>query len=309
VPSIKFLAVFRRTVPTSTSLVLAALSFAAPVLAEPAGAESLTPTTNAAAAATLRGVRSRPASLTVSQVAMPLAAAAPSEQPSESASAPSAPAQLAPSERFVPLRQAPWAEQATSPRDSAAPVATPNAARILGAFQLGVGVGLLRYASLAAAAAQRDESTSWGFPRAPLLLDVGYGLSERVVLGAQLGFAGESGAADSRNARQRGHGYEFMLGPKFDFVIAPRSSVSPFIGALASVGTGAAGSSSDSIKSSLFRVGLRGGLRYFALHGLSLDPALSVAGVFGSKSAAGGSSNDVSGLEVGASLGMSAWFK
>lgn len=120
--------------------------------------------------------------------------------------------------------------------------------------------------------------TEWGSEAPSVFIDVGYGLSNWVVLGAfvQIGGAsfrlqsGASGLADDACACL------LVVGPRAEIVFAPGSEVRPF--AAASVGFAAVSAEAGENRASLRGLELTGelGLHWFAATGVSLDPAVQV---------------------------------
>jgi opacity protein-like surface antigen len=194
----------------------------------------------------------------------------------------------------------------------APPSGIPN-----GAFQLGLSTTFVRYEPLHAEVdnngGERDTSfLKWGLAENPVVLELGYGFTDRLVFGGTLGLGGSSttystpGTADADDSK-----FMFEFGPKLDFMFSPGSKVNPFIGALVLVhlesSTDPAGTD-DSTTAFLFLA--RVGLRAFLTDSFSIDPALVAGGGFGSGSVdQGGASVDysVSGFRIGLNIGFSGW--
>ncbi|HET8939633.1 MAG TPA: hypothetical protein VFN67_39615 [Polyangiales bacterium] len=180
----------------------------------------------------------------------------------------------------------------------------PLVSSVEGAFQISAGLGLLQYQSLAisqsgmnppatdplampgvppAAAAPAVQQVLYGkIDRHPINLELGYGLSKNILLGALLSMAGSSETLEINGAKAPVSDFMFMLAPKFDYQLSPTSRFNPFVGGIVSLTLHNKKSWPYKDARTLFGVAARGGLRYFVLEQLSIDPSLSVGYMFGS---------------------------
>jgi hypothetical protein len=180
-----------------------------------------------------------------------------------------------------------------------------------GAFQLGLYTTFVRYEPLHLedeAGGERDDTELfWGLAENPVVLELGYGLSDKLVLGGTLGLGGRSITQESGGQEQEGSEFMFELGPKLDFMFSPGAKVNPFIGAQVLVHLESF-EPDTSVTAFLFLA--RFGLRAFVTDSFSIDPALVAGGGIGSGSGGDGPAEydfDVSGFRVGLNLGFSGW--
>lgn len=173
-----------------------------------------------------------------------------------------------------------------------------------------LGMNLVRYRATSISAENNGgeadrSSVNWGFSdAAPLQLEVGYGLTDQIVVGGVLQLGGDSETFEVMNGgKQETSKFDFVLMPKIDYQFSPTSMFNPFAGAM----LGIAISSQDTTvagvtqgeSSTMFVMLARVGLRCFLTPGLSVDPALVVG--FG----VGGGSQELSGgPQPGAELGF-----
>lgn len=161
--------------------------------------------------------------------------------------------------------------------------ASPGSAQIEGKTKLGLGVDMLSFASydndLAGPAntvigvgpfAPSVYQSVIGVP--PIGLDLGYGVSETVVIGAliRLGVSSiDEGAGDSITSTAVG------LLAHVDYVLSPQSSFRPFVGALAGVSLlGGDGALGNNESLTFANVGLELGGYGFVGNSLSVGPRL-----------------------------------
>jgi hypothetical protein len=181
-----------------------------------------------------------------------------------------------------------------------------------GAFQLGLYTTFVRYSPThfeTDAGGERDDAELvWGLADNPVVLELGYGLSEQLVFGGTLGLGGtslnrEEGGQEVLDASA----FKFELGPKLDFMFSPGAKVNPFIGAQVLLHL----ESSDPDLSALaFLFLARIGLRAFVTDTFSIDPALVAGGGIGSGSSGEGAAEfdfDITGFRVGLNVGFSGW--
>ncbi len=187
-----------------------------------------------------------------------------------------------------------------------------------GAVQLGIGTPFLVHtnATLTEEAEVVGESeterstTAWGLGH-NLWGEVGYGVSDSLVLGAFVQLAGTSLKLENENGNEAdGSQLIYFIGPKLDFMFMPGSQVRPFIGAVA--GLYGESTDSDTTESSLtgFQLHGRAGLRAFVTESFSLDPAFFLAWATASGERENPLLNtdlDYSAVSFGVTLGLSGW--
>jgi hypothetical protein len=153
----------------------------------------------------------------------------------------------------------------------------------------------------------------WGIAENPVALEIGYGLTDSLILGGQLGIGGESttqeqmGFADAESSE-----FNFQFGPKLDYMFSAGSKVNPFAGAVVLVGIDSSDNGGVEFSSTVFRFLGRIGLRAFLADSFSLDPALVVGAGVGSASQDGGQGEadlSVTGFQVGLDIGFSGWLR
>jgi hypothetical protein len=212
-----------------------------------------------------------------------------------------------------------------------------RAQAVAGALQLGLGTDFVSYSNytqtvsvptpLVAPTGTVEQKfdyhqTRWGVSdHSNLNLEVGYGLTDDMVLGGMLVMGGWSGYAHSQQAQSPQHlqdsSFNFFIGPKFDYMFLPGSRVRPFVGAVVGLSrvtqnnttTNNASVTTTTLDTGYTGLGLMGraGIRWFLTPGFSLDPAF----VFGfstlSGSAQGVAGNDAASYDsglTGFSLGL-----
>jgi hypothetical protein len=208
---------------------------------------------------------------------------------------------------------------------------------VAGAFQLSGGISLIQVNSLsmkqdmmaasippvtmttppamvAAAAPVDPVVTTCCVVKHPLFVELGYGVSNNIVIGGLFQFASASESVN--NGAIPAKDLIFSFAPKFDYQFSPTSRFNPFLGGALNVTY--ENKTYFGLKDSrmLFGLALRGGLRYFVLDGLSLDPVVSLGYGVGSgtqqnmaKQPNSNSDYSVSNLHFAISMGMSIWLK
>jgi hypothetical protein len=187
-----------------------------------------------------------------------------------------------------------------------------------GAVQLGISSPFLTHtnATLTAdyevAETETEVSqTNWGLGQM-FVAEVGYGLTDSLVLGAVLQLAGVSSTTETEAFNQEVDASQlvFILGPKLDYMFAPNNRVRPFLGAVA----GLVVDSLDNQVAERSLTGLqlqgRAGLRAFVTEGFSIDPALFLGWTTASgeiESDATSTDLDYSAVSFGVTLGLSGW--
>jgi hypothetical protein len=205
----------------------------------------------------------------------------------------------------------------------------PMITSVKGQIQVGAGIALFGYSSLSlspsssnptapssedptAAPVPMVGTTCCGSPN-PFLVEAGYGLSDQMILGAQLQLGGHSESLGTMAPPAKE--FMFSIGPKFDYQLAPTSRWNPFVGGV--VNLTLASKSYYGVKQSntLFGILARTGMRYFVIDGLSIDPTIAIGARFGSGSqntdptASNELSYSLSGFQFALSVGLSLWIK
>lgn len=212
-----------------------------------------------------------------------------------------------------------------------APPPAPLVSSVNGAIQIGAGIGLVGFdsTSLSPSAPKAIPTTpSMGMEPAitpptlittccvlknPLLIEAGYGLSDQLLLGAQLQLL--SGSESTSDPTQDLKQFAFSFGPKLDYHFMPTSRWNPFIGAVVNITLESKSFYMTKDSRTIFGVMARGGVRYFVLDQLSIDPTLAIGGHFGSGTQTPGQAPQakidysLSGFQFAVSLGLSLWVK
>jgi hypothetical protein len=186
-----------------------------------------------------------------------------------------------------------------------------------GAFQLGLGTSLFSYSSATLenddTGAEIDSSvTMWGV-RQSVSAELGYGLSDMIVLGGMVVLGGASQTIELTGGDEAEVSeFAVFVGPKIDFMFSQGAELRPFVGA--AVGIESALQESEGLETTITGVELVGrvGLRWFASEGFSLDPAFAIgwgAGGGELEDADGTGQVDVSasGFSVGIVIAASGW--
>jgi len=153
-----------------------------------------------------------------------------------------------------------------------------------------------------------SKETRWGLGNQAAWLELGYGVTESLIVGGVLSVGNtateqdvEGPGGDLDQSRT-----EVLVGPKLDYMFSPDATVRPFIGgvlALRSVSTDNPDTSSTGVL-----IGGRAGLRIFVEDLVSIDPMLGLSFTAASGEVDPGS-NDTSStsLGIGLGLGLSLW--
>lgn len=213
--------------------------------------------------------------------------------------------------------------------------AEPLVSSVKGAFQISAGISLLQYQSLSMSqtgmtpAAVIDPAAAPGTPPPaspppalygrtlshPVHLELGYGVSDSILIGALVQLASYSEPREVSGAKFPMSDFAFTFAPKFDYQFSPASRLNPFIGALASITLQSKKYYGNSDSMTLFGVAARAGLRYFVLDQLSIDPLLSLGFNFGSGKQKQENvttielENSVSGIQFALAMGVSLYIK
>jgi hypothetical protein len=193
---------------------------------------------------------------------------------------------------------------------------TASAQDIDGRFQFGLSTDLVSYTDATLTNDDNDQevdmtTTRWGV-RESVLLELGYGVSDVIVVGAMATLGGASqtidtGAADDEESSE----FTAVIGPKLDVVLSPGSTVRPFLGAVIAFAT-TTGETVGGAETTItgFELGGRVGVHWFAAEGFSVAPSLAFIYASGSGEIDLGPSNvdlSMSGIEVALMLGASGW--
>lgn len=189
------------------------------------------------------------------------------------------------------------------------------AQQIEGAVQLALSTDLVSYTSVTLTEEDSDVDrdttvTQWGI-RDGAMLELGYGVTEMIVVGASLALGGISTKVDVGENDGESNNFMAAIGPKIDFVLTPGATVRPFLGAgIAFVTT--TEEIVDGAEATLtgFQLSGRLGAQCFAADGFSISPALA----FSYSSGSGDVSVDtesadisMSGIQVALQVGMNGW--
>lgn len=208
-------------------------------------------------------------------------------------------------QQYAPNAMYPQQQQQGYGMQPAAAEEQPLVSSVEGAFQVSAGLGVLQYQSLTisqtgmtppavvdpmampgappVAAAPAVQQGLYGkIDRHPINLELGYGLSKNILLGAILSMSGSSETLEINGAKAPVSDFMFTLAPKFDYQLSPTSRFNPFIGGIVSLTLHNKKSWPYKDARTLFGVAARGGIRYFVLEQLSIDPSLSLGYMFGS---------------------------
>lgn len=199
----------------------------------------------------------------------------------------------------------------------AAPAGAQN---VEGTVQLGLTTDLVSYSKQTLTYDDSDadletEVTRWGL-REGIALEIGYGVSDMIVVGAMASLGGVSQTIDAGGSEGEVSSFSAAIGPKIDFILSPDSNIRPLIGAVIALATSTADSGGPETSILGFEIGARLGMHCFATEGFSITPALAIGYASGSGEIeldtggiVGTRSVDISasGFKVGLQLGISGW--
>lgn len=182
------------------------------------------------------------------------------------------------------------------------------------AFQVGLLTPIVSYSKQSTDMEDSDtevdvSTTLWGL-RSGFSSEIGYGLSDSMILGGLVQIGGNSQEVEFGNVELDASDFSLFLGPKFDYMFMPGSNLRPFVGAVAGLQVSSGENSGVEISTTAFQGMLRGGVRWFIARGMSIDPGLAFSFNFGSVDVeSGGAERDgsVSGFGIGLVLGFSGW--
>lgn len=197
--------------------------------------------------------------------------------------------------------------------------ATAAAQNIEGKVQLGLSTPLIAYTSQTSTNEDNDAEvdltqTDWGI-REQVMLELGYGLSDMIVLGAvaMIGGTSQTIKVDGVDDEQESSAFAASVGPKLDIVLSSGSKVRPFVGAWVALAT-VSSESPGGTESSMTGAQLFGrlGLHWFAAETFALSPSLAIgySTLSGDvQSDDGGRSVDIStsGFNVSLLVGVAGW--
>jgi len=199
----------------------------------------------------------------------------------------------------------------------------PRARSVPGArsrLQLGLSAPFVRYSSFKRTAdngqTDKNSNTQWGLLRAAAL-ELGYGISDFVVIGAVVQLTGDSNSSEFSDASTFG----LFIGPKLDLQLDTSTRFKPFFGAVLGLNYASAEStpkntsslSASTNQQTLFRMQARVGVHWFVTDAASVDLALTGGFETGSSTSevssvpTGPQSFAASGAFIGLNLGMSVW--
>ena len=218
--------------------------------------------------------------------------------------------------------QSAWQAVPAAPDEtrSSNPTTVPGAG---GRLQLALNAPLARYLARTTSVGDAPELDAsdfqWGIARAPML-ELGYGLSDLIVIGGIVQLLGDSNSSNTSDASA----VTLFIGPKLDLQLDTATRFKPFFGVALGLNHSASGfapkSSADIETSShltSFRFQARAGVRCFISEDVSLDLALTGGFETGSGSREARALTGLSGptkadLEqssgfAGLYIGVSAW--
>jgi hypothetical protein len=215
------------------------------------------------------------------------------------------------------MKRSTWTVGAAAMSAILGSTATSNAQSTEGAFQLGLSTALLSYTNttttVEAGGLEVDvdsSTTNWGV-RNPVAAELGYGITDSLVLGGFLQLGGESSTVEPEGGEEsESSEFELLLGPKLDFMLSPGQEVRPFFGAMAGLLMGSADDEASETSVTGFQLLGRVGLRAFLAPGFSIDPALAFSWFTASGETERGPTTvdaSVSGINVGLLIGFSGW--
>jgi hypothetical protein len=242
-------------------------------------------------------------------------------------------------QQYAPNGVYPQQQQGQGYGEEQQPAEDPLVSSVRHAFQISAGLALFHYTSLGieqtgvsppvasdpmpapgappVAAAPAPQQFLYGrTDRHPLNLELGYGLTDKMLLGVIFQMAGSSETLEANGGKAPVSDFMFALAPKFEYHFLPSSRWNPFIGAVASIAWLSKESGAYSDSRTLFGLAFRGGLRYFALDQLSIDPSLLIGFNTGSgtQKQSGGAQpvefkDSLSGMQFAISMGVSFYIK
>lgn len=195
--------------------------------------------------------------------------------------------------------------------------AAPLAQAEEGEFQVGLGTPFLGYSSTTLEPDEGDETTvsgiTWGIGH-EVHAELGYGITPNLVVGGLLQLGGDSMTQESGDAETDTGSFQFLLGPKLDYVLAPGDKLQPFVGGVIGYLHASDSSENDNTKSETSTSGFlfmaRGGLRLFPGKEFSVDPWLGLSYLTGSAESESGdfkAETDLSQWQLMVHVTVSGW--
>ena len=195
--------------------------------------------------------------------------------------------------------------------------ATPLAHAEEGELQLGLGTPFLGWSSTTEDPDNGDEQKTsgitWGIGH-EVHGEIGYGITPNLIVGGLVQLGGTSMTLEAGDAETDQSTFEFMLGPKLDFVLMPGDKVQPFIGGVIGYLNSSTTTEGDMFETTVTDSGFlfmaRGGLRLFPGKEFSVDPWLGISYFTGGRELEGEDSsveNDLSQLQLMVHLTFSGW--
>lgn len=199
----------------------------------------------------------------------------------------------------------------------AALVAAPLAHAEEGEFQLGFGTPFLGWSSTTEDPDDGDERKlsgfTWGIGH-QVHAELGYGVTPNLLVGGLVQLGGTSMSVEAGDLEGDQGSFEFMLGPKLDYVIMPGDKVQPFVGGVIGYLNSSDSSEFENVETSTTTSGFlfmaRGGLRLFPGKEFSIDPWLGLGYFTGGIEYEGEDNsveNDLSQLQFMVHVTLSGW--
>ena len=196
-------------------------------------------------------------------------------------------------------------------------VSAPLAHAEEGEFQLGLGTPFLGYSSMTEDPDDTEETTTsgltWGVGH-EVFAELGYGITPNLLVGGLVQLGGTSMTAETGDEDTDLGTFQFLLGPKLDYVLSPGDKVQPFVGGVIGYANSSQslefGDVETDATTSGFLFMARGGLRLFPGKEFSIDPWLGLSYFTGGIEYEGEDNsveNDLSGWEVMVNLTLSGW--
>jgi hypothetical protein len=187
---------------------------------------------------------------------------------------------------------------------------------VAGALQLSLGTQFVRYRASSInfdnnAGKLSVSGLKWGFgDSSPILLEGGYGITDRLLIGGilQLGGSSDTTERDVDGAKAELSEFDLMLAPKIDYQFSPTSKINPFVGGMLGIAHTSGSENGTKNSSTLFVMQARGGLRCFLAEGFSVDPAVIVGFGVGGGSA-GEAGFGTTAFQIGLALSVSGWLR
>lgn len=234
-------------------------------------------------------------------------------------------------QQYAPNAMYPQQQQQGYGAPAEAP-AEPLVSSVDGVFQLSAGISLLQYQSLSSKQTGMNPAPTidpMGQPAAagqqalygrttshPVNLELGYGVSNNILIGALVQLAAFSDSLEANGAKFPMSDFAFTVAPKLDYHFSPSARLNPFIGAIASLTLHNKKYYASQDSRTLFGVGARAGFRYFVLDQLSVDPLVMLGFNFGSGKQKQELvptpiefENSLSGIQFALAIGVSLYLK